>query len=866
MMRAMSGDGKSRAVRRPRRIAQPRLPPGPLQDLKNLLYRLYVEAGAPSLDDIHHQAELAGTEAVAGWPGRDTIHRIIGDTGLPPSQGDTMAIAKVLARLARWDVSDAVGRVRELWVQAQMAVPVGMPIDTLDPFALEVRRAISAAADSGPLPVLPRYITRTHDARLTQAVAEASEGRSAIAVLVGSSSTGKTRACWEGIQALPRSWRLWHPIDPTRAEAVLAGMDRVGQQTVVWLNEAQEYLAHPTLGERVASGLRELLRARDRAPILLLATLPREQWARISTRPEEGIDRFAQARELLVGHQIHIPDSFTAEDLTVLQNVGEEDPRLAEAAAHSVDGLVTQYLAGVPVLLDRYQSATPVDRALIHAAYDARRLDCGSDVPLPVLADAAFGYLTDLELNELSDDWLEKALARLTLRSHGVPGPLSRVRPRRGIPSGGPFYRLADPLWEHLDRGGQPIPGDFWDAVLAHELPAATLRLLAEQATVRCQFKQAALLLGSAAQQAPREDRAEIYALLGEFLAYRGLRVLASQYSEASARIGSVNGMVTLSLAAEDRGDIDEALHWAKRASAAGNDRAFFHVYWLLANHERFDEAEAWIRPLADQGDITAIRFLAAQLAETGQITEAEELLWPAARDNLRRCRRDLIDLLYKAGRRDRISALFGQLADSGDDDAQEWLSAVARWDEDRTERETDRPGDRPDPQEMAGHGSTYVFGQRFPALDRAAELEAAGDLDAAIDILSAALPVQHWPLLQKLSALLEGRGRSEEAVAVWRFMAETGNPAALREVDHILRRCGRAIQAEDLLRSRIISGRTYAFTPSLSDPHILEILTAHLEAEGRADEAASVRMWGLDPSGATARPWAYPAPTTHDG
>lgn len=177
---------------------------------------------------------------------------------------------------------------------------------------------------------------------------------------------------------------------------------------------------------------------------------------------------------------------------------------------------------------------------------------------------------------------------------------------------------------------------------------------------------------------------------------------MASQYSEASARIGSVNGMVTLSLAAEDRGDIDEALHWAKRASAAGNDRAFFHVYWLLANHERFDEAEAWIRPLADQGDITAIRFLAAQLAETGRITEAEELLWPAARDNLRRCRRDLIDLLYKAGRRDRISALFGQLADSGDDDAQEWLSAVARWDENQTERETDRPGDRPDPQEMA--------------------------------------------------------------------------------------------------------------------------------------------------------------------
>jgi len=43
-----------------------------------------------------------------------------------------------------------------------------------------------------------------------------------MAVLVGCSSTGKIRACWEVVHLLPQGWRLWHPFDPTRPEAVLA--------------------------------------------------------------------------------------------------------------------------------------------------------------------------------------------------------------------------------------------------------------------------------------------------------------------------------------------------------------------------------------------------------------------------------------------------------------------------------------------------------------------------------------------------------------------------------------------------------------------------------------------------------------------
>jgi hypothetical protein len=75
-------------------------------------------------------------------------------------------------------------------------------------------------------------------------------------VLVGSSSTGKTRACWEAVQPLAsEGWLLWHPFDPTRAEAALENLQNVRPRTVVWLNEAQHYLGDKQFGERIAAAL-----------------------------------------------------------------------------------------------------------------------------------------------------------------------------------------------------------------------------------------------------------------------------------------------------------------------------------------------------------------------------------------------------------------------------------------------------------------------------------------------------------------------------------------------------------------------------------------------------------------------------------
>ncbi|MEU1283559.1 hypothetical protein [Kitasatospora sp. NPDC005856] len=97
--------------------------------------------------------------------------------------------------------------------------PLTRSIDRItDPFELEVHRAIAPSADE-IVPALPAYVERAHDLVLAEVAARAAAGSSSLAVLVGDSSTGKTRSCWELIHGLPPGWRLWHPISPSPAEA-----------------------------------------------------------------------------------------------------------------------------------------------------------------------------------------------------------------------------------------------------------------------------------------------------------------------------------------------------------------------------------------------------------------------------------------------------------------------------------------------------------------------------------------------------------------------------------------------------------------------------------------------------------------------
>jgi len=237
MLSAMSSDEKSGSQRA---IKRPRLPPGPLADLKALLYQLYLEAGTPKLDQIEKLAALAGQ---VGVPGRDTVARIIGSATMPPSQADLVTVVTVLARAARWDPGDAAQRARDLWVAARMdsaRTPAGgVRVSEADPRRLGVHAAISVPGVADE--VLPEYVPRdADDGELgVRAKVAAAAKRGGFVLLVGGSSVGKTRCAFEAVAALLPDWWLAHPAGPTEVAALAAAPTA---RTVVWLDELQRHL------------------------------------------------------------------------------------------------------------------------------------------------------------------------------------------------------------------------------------------------------------------------------------------------------------------------------------------------------------------------------------------------------------------------------------------------------------------------------------------------------------------------------------------------------------------------------------------------------------------------------------------------
>ncbi len=266
---------------------------------------------------------------------------------------------------------------------------------------------------------------------------------------------------------------MWHPFDPTRPEAALDALERVGPRTVVWLNETQLYLLTEgsDQGERVAARLRTALGDDTRGPMVVLGTMWPEYWRTLTRRPDAGEpDPHAQARDLLAGTHIGVPESFDLNIGEALRDTAGTDPRLVEAAVRAENGELAQYLAGAPALLERYETAPDAAKALITAAIDLRRLGHGPAIPVGLLEVGTPGYLTDRQWNSVREDWFSCALTYVQQPCHGAHRALTRMRPRPGqVTQNEPHYRLAD----YLERAGRQerrreiVPAAMWRELAA---------------------------------------------------------------------------------------------------------------------------------------------------------------------------------------------------------------------------------------------------------------------------------------------------------------------------------------------------------------------------------------------------------------
>ncbi|MFH8932474.1 hypothetical protein ACH4D4_36165 [Streptomyces pristinaespiralis] len=340
---------------------------------------------------------------------------------------------------------------------------VGRPIGDTAPLALDVHPAIDVG--DARLPTLPPYVRREHDEELRRLVASAGSS-SAMAVLVGDSSTGKTRALWEAVQELPEDWLLWQPSTPTPPRALLDGLttSAIGPRTVLWLDELKYYLGGP-LGEQIAAALREFLHDSVRGPVLVLGTLWRKDLQRLRQVPSGWDDPHHEARRLLDPDRIlPVPEHFSADEAD--RAAATADSRLTLAFEAS-GGRITQFLAGVPALRRSYELAPATARAVLDAAIDIRRFGLGPDLPAALLEEAAFELLDDVTRSTLRPAWIAEALDCTSTPCRGaparwcplVPGHRATASPTSSSrKAAGPAPRWFRPGPHGRSSGAMPMP------------------------------------------------------------------------------------------------------------------------------------------------------------------------------------------------------------------------------------------------------------------------------------------------------------------------------------------------------------------------------------------------------------------------
>ncbi|MGM0364809.1 hypothetical protein ACNFRX_33025, partial [Streptomyces griseoaurantiacus] len=551
---------------------------------------------------------------------------------------------------------------------ASHRVSVVADLEPADALRFEVHPAFKADARSGAHCVLPPYIDRpaSIDVELRRQVAGAANG-SQLVMVVGGSSTGKTRSCWEAVRAELPDWRIVHPLVPERPAALLSVLQEgvLEPRTVLWLNDANLYLMVKNYAAQVAASLQALLTDPQRGPVLVLGTIWPDFWDKLTESTYEddavalGMGAAHQLADLAV--TVEMPATFTSPDLARAAAVVASDPRLQLARSRAVSGRITQFLAGAPYLWRRYEQSAGAARAILHAAMDARRLGHGPLLMEAFLRTAAEGYIDEATWHTLDEDWFTSHLTQLIRPHRQLPGPLTRYRPRPDQPPApGPLYQLADILHERsrATREKERPASSLWAAAAAHSRTDTDLRELAQAArrlgavdgeqlylkAAECGdvtglqwFTRRLMALG-------RFERAE--ELIDD---YRLDSLLLGELAASVGDAGRFRDAARLARRAyENSGDRNGARSLAHHLSARGMRRPAEQVYswlaetgdavaaqWLTTHYEARGDGAAADRiartVLTQYGDPAAALALAQLRADAGRLDDADRLCRLAA-------------------------------------------------------------------------------------------------------------------------------------------------------------------------------------------------------------------------------------------
>lgn len=644
-------------------------------------------------------------------------------------------------------------------------------LEPADALGLEVHPTFETGIRPIGLSVLPPYINRpaSVDDELRREVAQAAGG-SRLVMVIGGSSTGKTRSCWEAVRSELPNWRIVHPLAPDRPAALLRALeeDALEPRTVLWLNEANLYLLVKDYAAQVSASLQALLTDRQRGPVLVLGTIWPDFWDKLTEHTSEdgyldsGMGAMHQLADLAV--TVKMPASFTQQELARATTLVDSDQRLRLAQSRAASGRITQFLAGAPHLWRRYEQSDGAARAILHAAMDARRFGHGPLLSEDFLRVAAEGYVDEATWHALDDDWFAFHLARLLRPHRQLPGPLTRFRPRSDEPQpASPLYQLADFLHEksRATREGEKPPSSFWAAAAAHSCTEADMRELAQAARHQRVLDSEELYLKAAACGDPTVLRWFTRRLI-ELRRFTRAEFIIENHCLDGFLLGELSAALGV---AGHLADAERVAHRAYQVS--GNRmgaRALAHHLLAMGMRRAAKRIYTWA---AETGDPVAARWLTAdhevrrdrRAAEQLACTFLEQHGSPSAA-------LDLTQLRFAAGETEDAERLCRLIAEHG-------------------------------------HANVLVSFAR--------ERSDHGDHATALCIYRAAAAVRHPEALERMSWHSEGQNDHQRAEELAYAAAAVGNSHALHGLAH-LRGCkGRLRDAERLNRAAAQAGSTQA-------------------------------------------------------
>ncbi|GGJ56522.1 tetratricopeptide repeat protein [Streptomyces brasiliensis] len=444
----------------------------------------------------------------------------------------------------------------------------------------------------------------------------------------GGSCTGKTRTAFEAVRACLPDWQLVFPKNASMLLALLND-DALAPRTVLWLNEAQNFLTG-TDAQEAAAALHSRLDAPG--PVVVLGTLWPEYHRALTATPlpgpDPGADTHRNARALLnQAVLVDVPASFTTRALKDPR--AQHDRSLADAVRTSTGGRITQTLAAGPELVGHYEEAVgphgSYGHAVITSAMDALRLGHTSHLPAALLKAAAPGYLTAEQRAAADPDtWFAHALEYARTKIKGVAAALEPVANPDGMGALPGVYRLNDYLDHHArtTRRYAFPPESFWAAARDHAASAADLNALADAAKWRCRYRIATDLYRRAA------DAGDAWALmeLARLREQAGDADGAQRLYQQAADVGEPRVLWELAQLREKAGDTDGAQRLYRRAADAGDDWSLMELARLREQAGDADGAQRLYQQAIDAGDSEVLLELARRRKQAGDADDAQRL------------------------------------------------------------------------------------------------------------------------------------------------------------------------------------------------------------------------------------------------